>query len=379
VRIPDPHEDLFKRKKFVGALIAHALMLHRLHRTDPIVYYYRMTIKRRAGWPTQEKLIERKAIKLGMTATNLMTPEGYLGRQIDGSTVSVPDTIRLSGDQIVWSARTAATAVRRVDVDDRMLERFLALATPERDNQDVLEFARDFGPLWLCEDHGFVAFHQPLETMGCAVLPEIPNAPHFAARMSLICLPRQASSGLFSEPIAQWRALAANANKLLDAAASMHRGAQVTSETWREIDGLAPDHPIAKHLSDPRARLAENLNRWLEISDVRFHVGLEGGSIRPQLGANAFSVSVLALIALQLVAATVRASALAHCSACSRLFFLSASQPAPGKRIGHAIAKRIYCSTCRAAGVPARDAAQASRDRKKAAAAARKPTKGEPR
>lgn len=259
-----------------------------------------------------------------------------------------------------------------------MLEGFLALETSVAGNQDVLEFARAYGPLWLCEHHNFVAFHQPIETMECNVLSPFPAAPHPASGTNLFCLPRVRRDPplLYSEPVSQWRSLAANANRLLEAAATMLRGAKVAPETWHQIDGYAPDHPIAQYLSDPRERLAENLNRWLAIADVRFHVGIEARSIRPQLGANRYTGSVLALIALELVAATVRAAAVERCSACSRLFFMSASQPTPGKRIGHATARRIYCSTCRAARIPARDAAQAARDRKKAAAAAHKSGKG---
>jgi hypothetical protein len=343
------------------------------------VYYYRMTKT------PQPSGIARIA--------SLFTAAGFLGGPIDGSSVSAPETIKLVGDHLVWSAEGT---VRKIEVGD-MLERFLALETPERGNQDVFNFARDFGPLWLCQDHGFVAFHQPIETIDCALMPETSNAPSRSAFRPLpgvapMCLPRLAQKSpdlysesqsqwsraavLFSEPVSQWRKRAANANRLLDAAATLQRGNKVDAETWRQIDGLAPDHPIAKHLSDPRARLAENLNRWLAIADVRFHVGIEGRNIRPQLGANRYTGSVLALIALELVAATVRAAALARCSSCSRLFFMSASQPTPGKRIGHATARRIYCSTCRAARIPARDAAQAARDRKKAAAAAYKSDKG---
>ena len=329
---------------------------------------------------------------------SLFTAAGFLGGPIDGSRVSAPETLKLAGDQLVWSAEGTA---REIEVDG-MLERWLGLETPAPGNQDVLEFARDFGPLWLCQDHGFVAFHQPIETMGCALVPETSNAPHqehpesrrrpLAPGVPLTCLPRLAQKSpdlysesqsqlsraavLFSEPVSQWRQLATNANRLLDAAATMQRGAKVTAETWHQIDGYGPDHPIGQFLSDPRERLAENLNRWLAIADVRFHIGIEAGNIRPQLGANRYTGSVLALIALELVAATVRAAAIARCSACSRLFFMSASQPVLGKRIGRATATRIYCSTCRAAGVPARDAAQAARDRKKAAGATHKSGKG---
>jgi hypothetical protein len=340
------------------------------------VYYYRMTKT------PQPSGIARIA--------SLFTAAGFLGGPIDGSSVSAPETIKLVDDHLVWSAEGT---VRKIEIGE-MLERWLGLETPEPGNQDVLDFVRDFGPLWLCQDHGFVAFHPAVETMGCALIPEQPNTP--AARswhqplpggapMCLPCLAQKSpnlysesqsqwsrAAALFSEPVSQWRSLAANANRLLEAAATMRRGAKVAPETWQQIDGYAPDHPIAKMLSDPRERLAENLDRWLAIADVRFRVGIEAGNIRPQLGANRYTGSVLALIALELVAATVRASALARCSACSRLFFVSASQPTPGKRVGRATARRIYCSTCRAARIPARDAAQAARDRKKAADAAHK-------
>ncbi len=260
-----------------------------------------------------------------------------LGGPIDGSTVSAPETLRLAGERIVWSPKATT---RKIEVR-RILERFLALETPAPGNQDVLEFARAYGPLWLCEQHNFVAYHQPIETMGCNVLPAFPDAPHPASGPSLICLPRSAGTRpmLFSEPVAQWRTLAVNANRLLDAAATMQRGGKVAAETWQGIDGYAAEHPIAQYLSDPRARLAENLNRWLAIADVRFRVGIEDGNIRPQLSANRYTGSVLALIALELVAATVRAAAIARCSACERLFFASPSQPAPGEPIGHATAQ----------------------------------------
>ena len=267
---------------------------------------------------------------------DLFTAYG-LSRPIDGSSVSAPETLSLAGDDLLWSAKAAA---RKIEIG-AMLESFLALETPVAGNEDVLEFARAYGPLWLCEQHNFVAYHQPVETMGCNVLPEeFPAAPHWAGGTTLICLPRIGREPplLYSEPVSQWRMRAADANRLLEAAATTQRGAKVAPETWQQIDGYAPDHPIAQFLSDPRERLAENLNRWLVIADVRFHVGIEGRSVRPQLGANRYTGSVLALIALELVAATVRAAAIARCSSCARLFFMSASQPTPGKRVGHATA-----------------------------------------
>ena len=217
----------------------------------------------------------------------------FSGGPIDGSSVSAPETLKLVGDHLVWSADGTA---RKIEVGD-ILQRFLALETPERGNQDVFNFARDFGPLWLCQDHGFVAFHQPIDTMGCALVPETSNAPSRDPFRPLpgvtpTCWPRMAQKSpdlysesqsqwsraavLFSEPVSQWRSLAANANRLLDAAATMQRGAEVSAETWHQIDGYAPDDPQAQILSDPRERLAENLNRWLAIADVRFHVGIEG-------------------------------------------------------------------------------------------------------
>ena len=353
-------QNLFERQKcFFVALVAHS---HRCFMFDACcrsVYYYRMT-KGPSG-----------IARLG----DLFTSYG-LSRPIDGSSVSAPETLSLAGDDLLWSAKSE---LRKIEIGP-MLERFLALETRVAGNRDVLEFARAYGPLWLCKHHNFVAFHQPVETIECNVLGQFPDAPHYASEPSLICLPRIGREPplLYSEPVSEWRRHAANANQLLEAAATMQRGANVAPEKWHQIDGLAPDHPNLSDpiLSDPRGRLAENLNRWLAIADVRFHVGIEDRSIRPQLGANRRTGSVLALIALDLVAATARAAAVERCSSCSRLFFMSASQPMPGKRVGHATARRIYCSTCRAARIPARDAAQAARDRKKAAEAAHKSGKG---
>jgi len=289
----------------------------------------------------------------------MFTADGYLSRPIDGSSVQSPDTLKLDGNRLVFSE---ATTPRKLDLRC-VLENFLALSTPRRNNQDVLDFAREYGPLWLCERHRFAAYHQPIITMPL-ISPALDDpiaAPPCAPKAE-----RQ-KPRLYSEPIAAWRRLATNAGRLLDAAATLQRGAQIDAETWQVIDGHDAADFIGhwSYLLDPRWRLAENLNRWLALADVRFHIGIENSHIRPQLGPNRYTGSVLALIALELIAATVRADAISHCSACKRLFFASGNQPRPGKRVGRGIARRIYCQTCRAARVPARDAARAARARRK--------------
>jgi hypothetical protein len=305
---------------------------------------------------------------------NLLSPStGYLGRTIDGSAVSSPQMLRLQGDRLLWSS---AMSVREIEVKG-MLDRFLSLSIDHpTDNEDVLAFAKNFGPLWLCEKHSLVAYHQPIQTMAVAIWPAVPTASE-----TLVCVPRVArkSPRVFSESIADWRRLAAKARDLLNVAAALSRHDRVDGETWRRLDGMDSEDPALKqghwsYLSDPEWRLAENLNRWIAIGDVRFGIGVEDGNLRPQLSANRFTWSVLALVALEIVAATVQAGALSNCSGCKRLFFTSASQPTPGEKVGNATAHRTYCIHCRRDGLPNRDAQRDARARRKTDVQ-RKPTR----
>jgi hypothetical protein len=82
---------------------------------------------------------------------------GGLGRPLIGNYASQPAHLALRGDRLLYSAERH---LRQLDAG-RLLDEFVALADADQTNQDVLDFAKRYGPLYLCEHHGIAAGGRP--------------------------------------------------------------------------------------------------------------------------------------------------------------------------------------------------------------------------
>jgi hypothetical protein len=66
--------------------------------------------------------------------------------------------LEVRGSRLVYSEKGR---VKRIDAI-KLLDRFIGLADPACSNLDLAAFAKDYGPLFLCQHHGLAAYHKPL-------------------------------------------------------------------------------------------------------------------------------------------------------------------------------------------------------------------------
>lgn len=302
----------------------------------------------------------------------------FLGRPISGAAARIPQTIKVVGERLVWSEQGD---VREIETEG-LLDAFLALAQPSAAaNPHILQFAKRFGPLRLCAKHGIVECHRPMYALGTVTTPvagpdELLNFDY----KSIWCRAKieNDSPRRYSEPLSQWREHAEDARDLLEiasrirqleershnpvvAAVEISQYVESVQERWKRLDGIDLADPAYSHeswswLHNPWRRLAEDLNRWLRISDVEIFVTLRNRETRLTLGSHRSTWSVFSVIALELVSVLVGASGLAVCSNCGLPYLLSRLVTKT---------KRTYCPDCRAKGVPVRDAARDYRVRKR--------------
>src|ERR1700736_6357849 len=104
-----------------------------------------------------------------MTTTSQLLSRwsGGLGRPLTGDRASVPLNLELRGARLVYSEEGQ---LKRVDTS-RLLDRFVALANRQSTDRDVVEFAKQYGPLYLCEHHGLASYHKPVLLNFSAVGP----------------------------------------------------------------------------------------------------------------------------------------------------------------------------------------------------------------
>ena len=289
---------------------------------------------------------------------------GGLGRPLIGNYATVPARLELHGSRLLYSAEGR---LRRLDTA-RLLDDFVALADVDATQRDILEFAKRYGPLYLCDRHGIAAYHKPL-LMSFSALGPAPIAGVDEPFKYAWCEPRVERSNprTLSEPTGRLRELAARAKSLLLAAHAVRLRGDASPELWEKADGFRGSFSkgygaVWAYLDEPWSRLAANLDYWMAAGDVCLRVRAEGRSLVAFLGSNPFVNSAFGLLAIQLLLAITRSEGLATCAGCGAPF-VSGRQPLAGRRVGRSIARRNYCQDCRDRKVPQRDAARDYRKR----------------
>jgi hypothetical protein len=283
--------------------------------------------------------------------------------------VARPEKINSDGDRLVWLPKGKVIEINPAEPYD-VVYRFMRLV--DAGETEILDFARTYGPLWICKRHQIAAFHAPL--------PSIigPLGPGYASGLDDIkadavtasyCSPEKLQDGRYAEPLEIWRRLATRAKSLLAAASKLKAGENIDADEWRRLDGFSDsDFPgFWSYLTDPWWRLSENLNWWLAVAQARPYVAPNNGSVRTSLGTSSRDPhrlpSVLSVIAIQLILACQRHRVDVACAGCGQLF-PPKGQPMPGQRVGLHVARRNYCPECRGqASVRDAKAAQRERDR----------------
>jgi hypothetical protein len=206
-----------------------------------------------------------------------------------------------------------------------------------KDAEGVREFARRYGWLALCA-HGVPATHNP--TIDDPV----------GIDRGLGCQP------VYTEPVAAWLRIAAQARAILDVAASLHRNRRPDARSWRLAMGYSEDGTGATaptpldpgRLADYREWLSIEINGWLRLDPPRPAFLWRS---RPDV---VLVCGTFGHIALQLAAACAGTADLMRCDSCR--------QPYIRRRRAQA-GRRNYCPGCRDSGAPQRDARRDFRQR----------------
>ncbi|HTT75760.1 MAG TPA: hypothetical protein VMF50_07225 [Candidatus Binataceae bacterium] len=234
---------------------------------------------------------------------------GGLARPLIGDYVSMPRHLELRGARLLYSGNQW---FKHIDAS-RLLDRFIGLSDQFSSDRDILAFARQYGPLYLCEHHGLAIYHKPLlmnrSPLGPSPIFGIDEPFKYRwCKAKLECR----NPEMFSEPLETWRVLAARAANLLLVANTIRLQGDAPPELWEKVDGFGERCGSAwAFLDNPWNRLAAGLDYWMVAAEVGIRIGAEGQSVVASLASNPFASSVFALIAVQLLLAITRSEGLA--------------------------------------------------------------------
>ena len=194
---------------------------------------------------------------------------------------------------------------------------------------DVLRFARRYGPLSLCE-HGLPASHRPVPRFRL----DKPPADSY-------CRPVGYPSNC-SEPVGRWYFYVRLARALLEIGAASWQERPGSKTSWKDVFDEEDDDYQDRMLAmlgesvavDRLALSAVASDRWLDDGNLRLNWfwAPRLGEPLSWLGNDTFS-----LLAVQLVAALSRAGDMAICDGCSRVY--------PRKRRAQR-KRRNFCPAC---------------------------------
>lgn len=258
---------------------------------------------------------------------------GILERPIPTEPMDVPDFIELDGDRLIYSWWGARDSVEHGVAKPRakMLESFVKLA--DGPDARILAFARRWGPLHLCAEHGWPLRHLRRKDDPCCLSADVPE---------------RGAQEWYSEPLDAWRSLSGMALGLLHIAAALRDGRVGAEEDWRRVErGIRfelplplPDWPESAKDWDPvwwQRTLLPHVVDYLftEIS----HVGLEieWNWDTNNLGLKLGGRHLFASLMTELVFAMSGTAGFVNCAGCGTPF-APRRQPTPGMR--------HYCPDC---------------------------------
>lgn len=248
---------------------------------------------------------------------------GELERPISSSEWYVPTNIWLEGTELHWESTGPKTARS----GKGMLEEFLGFADENGDLHDILRYAKQWGVLDICTNHGLPGGH-PLD-----LLPA--NDP---SRMVLSCRAHRIPSvfkGDYSESINTWRNYARTMNALLRMVAAAREGeVPRTSDCEAAFDGGLGMKALTPDIA--RLMVSSKLDAWIDLGRIRPHFKVTGPSAEITLGGKGlFGALVTQLIFV------IADSAFAVCSSCGKPYRPS-RKPADGRH--------RFCSKCGRSG-----------------------------
>jgi hypothetical protein len=199
-----------------------------------------------------------------------------------------------------------------------MLDRFLRIESAT----DVLQFARTYGVLELCE-HNLPSTHAPS-----------PYPPSIGTPV-IGCRPLGWSNGQAWEQVQSWFDYVSEANGIVRAASALQQGKNADAEDWAKAFGPMQPMVGAKGLTtmdEERQALAQRVQHWMRLGNV--HPFMQWNpQEEPGFGLSGRTFGTLAI---QIALAVNRAQDWAICSVCAALY---SRQRAPQR------GRRNYCSS----------------------------------
>jgi hypothetical protein len=251
-------------------------------------------------------------------------PEDHLDRPTPERRWWVPARVEVVGQNLVWSARPGQEVSRLANLWEEFLT--LDVDAPQR----VGAFARRWGVLGLCEDHGFPMNHLPVQPQ-----PRSETLSEFGFR----CPPARRDEGTWIEPLDGWKHWFGRATRLLRVVGRLAEGQSAPEADWRaacewpELGGDRGPWSPPRTPTEQRAQLARTITNWLRLGQMRASVEWSGREPELFLGG----AGLFGAIALQLALAVTRQQGFAICSECWKVYSVK-RRPRVG--LGR------YCATC---------------------------------
>lgn len=263
-----------------------------------------------------------------------------------------PGEIDLDGDNLIWRENNSQWITATEEKMHTMLSRFIKLEYA--DKQQILDFARRYGVLGICQHQLPATHNQPLSKLPLWLDYRCPNCK---GSVSLFCTPQQRQDKwtntpdrTYFEPIERWFYFAQKARATINIAEAL--GSQEPkkgdSKDWEDVREWLTGNavPATNHISSLRFVFSDVINAWLEITGVRLMFGwmvnstFKFASPPPWVSPTGGILPPLAVYIMLLVN---RSRGLAICSnpECGSIFSLNKKQPKKSVNRGS------YCPACR--------------------------------
>jgi hypothetical protein len=249
--------------------------------------------------------------------------------------------------------------VSRVTLRSSLLMDFCELAGPSAADEEVAAFARRWGLLELCEQHGMPGVRTLAREIPAGLAKN--GDPLYEEHGFGVCFAPQAvdpdaQRPVRVEPVAAWRQLADELQAVTHVAALLQADERVPDDLWARVARLEDPWSAYGFAADPRARIARLVAQLCEVAGLTWQVRWDKRHPQP---VGMLTTSSLFAGLMAGVQAAMSGAAVALCSGCGQPYSVS-KRPKAGQR--------SFCSQCgdRAAkSAAARD----YRARKKAAQA----------
>lgn len=279
----------------------------------------------------------------GKARTELEAAGQHLHGWLRGISWAVPPKVTVVDGQVTWPCEYPKPIRRVRDPESDFLSTFLDLAYCDDEDLDreVAGFARQWGPLWICERHGLPSSHTRPPGVGAVQV-------WIEGRKLGDCPPARTDDGTrWTEPVEAWQQLARQARALVLARADLLRAGRVSRERREELNarmslggidglpaeaewaaegtyvevpqraGLATEHFFIPEVTTSASSiLGRSMQWWLDQGAIRPTIRSRPNDFGMELRAD----SLFGAIGLRLAGSLASARPLVPCDYCGTLY-----------------------------------------------------------